>query len=273
VVKQGTKNKSGTVATPRFLGVGGQDLLILDSKNVLWRWRPANDAGKGTLTKVTLFGSASLGDDIMGINTFLRPGTRGLYNLYVVDPSEQQIRAYSPAADGSGFPDKATAWLATARSVAEMTSTFVDGDLFAADGGALVRFVGGKNEGWTAKAPKDNLLRPAPSYSILAAGPARREGQIYGFDKPNRRVVALNKVDGKFVAQYRLAGAAPDWDDLRAMYIIAGVDTEPSTLVWMSRDGVHQAILVAVPDIAPVVNPSTSPGPSGAEATPKPTTN
>jgi hypothetical protein len=272
VVKQGTKNKSGTVANPRYLGVGGQDLLILDAKNVLWRWRPSNDAGKGTLTKVTLEGAASLGDDIMGINTFLRPGTRGLYNLYIVDPSEQQIRAYSPAADGSGFPAKATSWLATARSVAEMTSTFVDGDLFAADAGALVRFVGGKNEGWTAKAPKDSLLRSAPNYSIVAAGPARREGQIYGFDKANRRVVALTKIDGKYVAQYRLPGAAADWDDLRAMYIIPGVDPEPSTLVWMSRDGVHQAILVAVPDVGPGASPSTSPGPSGqVSAAPQPT--
>ena len=173
VVKPGTKNKSGTVATPRYLGVGGQDLLILDSKNVLWRWRPADDDGKGTLTKVRLEGSASLGDDIMGINTFLRPGTRGLYNLYIVDPSEQQIRAYSPAADGSGFPAKPTAWLATARSVVEMTSTYVDGDLFAADAGALVRFVGGKDEGWTAKAPKDTLLRPAPSYSVVAGRPGQ----------------------------------------------------------------------------------------------------
>ena len=153
-----------------------------------------------------------------------------------------------------------------------MTSTFVDGDLFAADAGALVRFVGGKNEGWTAKAPKDNLLRPAPNYSLIAAGPARREGQIYGFDKANERVVALTKIDGKYVAQYRLAGGAPDWSDLRAMYIIPGVDTEPSTLVWLSRDGVHQAILVAVPDSGPAASPSTSPGPSGpAEATPKPT--
>ena len=59
-----------------------------------------------------------------------------------------------------------------------MTSTFVDGDLFAADTGALVRFVGGKNEGWTAKAPKDSLLRSAPSYSIIAAGPARREADL-----------------------------------------------------------------------------------------------
>ena len=271
VVKQGTKNKSGTVANPRYLGVGGQDLLILDSKNVLWRWRPSNDAGKGTLTKVTLQGSASLGDDIMGINTFLRPGTRGLYNLYIVDPSEQQIRAYSPAADGSGFPDKATQWLATARDVSAMTSTFVDGDLFAADAGALVRFVGGKNEGWTAKAPKDSLLRAAPAYSIIAAGPARREGQIFALDKPNRRVIALTKVDGKYIAQYRLAGNAPDWDDMRAMYIIPGVDPEPSTLVWMSRDGVHQAILVAVPDVGPVVVPSPSAGASGeVTATPAP---
>ncbi len=273
VVKQGTKNKSGTVATPRYLGVGGQDLLILDTKNLLWRWRPSNDAGMGTLTKVRLEGSASLGDDIMGINTFLRPGTRGLYNLYIVDPSEQQIRAYSPAADGSGFPAQGrTSWLATARDVAAMTSTFVDGDLFAADNGALVRFVGGKNEGWTAKAPKDGLLRPAPKYSIIAAGPARREGQIYAFDKANRRIVAVAKVDGKYVAQYRLAGAAPDWDDMRAMYIVAGADTGPSTLVWMSRDGVHQAILVAVPEAASGARPSTSPGPSGpGEATPKPT--
>ena len=271
VVKQGTKNKSGTVANPRYLGVGGQDLLILDAKNVLWRWRPSNDAGKGTLTKVTLQGSASLGDDIMGINTFLRPGTRGLYNLYIVDPSEQQIRAYSPAADGSGFPAKATQWLATARDVSAMTSTFVDGDLFAADAGALVRFVGGKNEGWTAKAPKDSLLRAAPAYSIIAAGPARREGQIFAFDKPNRRVIALAKVDGKYIAQYRLAGNAPDWDDMRAMYIIPGVDPEPSTLVWMSRDGVHQAILVAVPDVGPVVVPSPSAGASGeVTATPAP---
>ena len=161
------------------------------------------------MTKVTLQGSASLGDDIMGINTFLRPGTRGLYNLYIVDPSEQQIRAYSPAADGSGFPAKATQWLATARDVSAMTSTFVDGDLFATDAGALVRFVGGKNEGWTAKAPKDSLLRSAPKYSLIAAGPARREGAIYGYDQPNKRIVAVNKIDGKYVAQYRLAGDAP----------------------------------------------------------------
>jgi len=274
VAKSGTKTKAGTVATPRFLGVGGQDLLILDSKNVLWRWRPADDTGKGTLTKPTLEGGASLGDDIVGMNTFLRPGTRGLYNLYIVDPSEQQIRAYSPAADGGGFPNKPTDWLATARDVSKMTSTYVDGDLFAADGGSLVRFVGGKDEGWDAKDPKDTLLRPAPSYSIVAAGSARREGAIFGFDLPNQRVIALSKVDGSYQAQYRLAGGARDWSDLRAMYVIPGSGDGPATLVWMSSTGVNQAILTAVPDSTPTGSPGPSASPAAstpAKTTPKPT--
>ena len=278
VVKAGQKNKSGTVATPRYLAVGGQDLLILDTKNVLWRWRPADDSGKGTLTKVTLQGSASLGDDVLGIDTFLRPGTRGLYNLYIVDPSEQQIRAYSPAADGSGFPNKSTSWLATARDVSKMVSTYVDGDLFAADAGSLVRFVGGKSEGWTAKDPKDLLVRPAPKYSIVAAGTDRRDGQVYAFDGPNARVIALNKSDGKFVAQYRLAGGAKDWTDMRSMYIIAGPEGQPATLVWMSSDGIGQAILVAVPESGAQSSPSAAPSPSTAtpsnapaKAAPKPT--
>ena len=211
--KNGTKTKGGTVATPRFLGVGGQDLLILDSKNVLWRWRPADDTGKGTLTKVTLQGSASLGDDIIGINTFLRPGTRGLYNLYVVDPSEQQIRAYSPAADGSGFPAKPTAWLATARDVSKMTSTYVDGDIFVADGGAMLRFVGGKSDGWDAKEPKDTVLRPAPE--LLARGVRRRPGARATSTASTSRTPGSSpspRSDGTYHGQYRLAGGAHGLD-------------------------------------------------------------
>jgi len=275
VAKNGTKNKSGTVANPRYLAVGGQDLLILDSKNILWRWRPADGKGKGTLTKVTLEGSASLGDDVVGINTFLRPGTRGLYNLYIVDPSESQIRAYPPAADGSGFPAKPSQWLATARDVSAITSTYVDGDMFVADGGELLRFVGGKAEGWDAKDPKDGDLRPAPKYSLLASGTARREGEIYGFDKPNARVIALSKVDGSFRAQYRVAGGRKDWTDLRAMYVVPGTEDQPPTLVYMSGNTVSQATLVAVPDAAPGASPGTSATPSGSAAptdpTPKPT--
>ena len=271
VVKNGTKNKAGTVANPRFLAVGGQDLLILDAKNTLWRWRPADDKGKGTLTRVTLEGSASLGDDVIGLNPFLRPGTRGLYNLYIVDPSEQQIRAYPPAADGSGFPAKPTPWLATARDVSQMAATFVDGDIFVTDAGKLLRFVGGKSEGWDAKDPKDDALRPKPVYSLLASGTARREGEIYAFDKPNGRVIALSKVDGSFKAQYRLAGGQKDWSDLRAMYVINGAEGQPPTLVWMDRDGVNQSILTPVSDASPTASPSQSAAPSQSAPPPKAT--
>ena len=264
VARVGMKQGGATFSNARYLGVGGPDLLILDAKNVLWRWRPADSEGKGTLTRVKVQGSTSWGDDIKGFNTFLRDESRGLYNLYVIDPSEQQIRAYSPAADGSGFPAAPTAWLATARDVSGMSSTYVDGDFFAADGGAIVRFVGGKDDGWNPGAPEDTLLRPAPTFSIVSAASDRRTGRIFAFDRPNTRVVALDKKDGTYLAQYRLAGGVKDWSDLRGMYIIAGIEDAPATMVWLSKDGVHQAVLEAVPDVPPKATPSAEPSGSGA---------
>jgi hypothetical protein len=148
----------------------------------------------------------------------------------------------------------------------------VDGDIFAADVGPHpVRR--GKDEGWNAKDPKDTLLRPPPAYSIVAAGSARREGEIYGYDQPNARIVALAKADGAYRAQYRLAGGLPDWSDLRAMYIVPGTGEQPATLVWLSRDGINQATLAAVPDVAPSPSASPLPSPSASPATvtPKPT--
>jgi hypothetical protein len=151
----------------------------------------------------------------------------------------------------------------------------VDGDLFATDAGSMIRFVGGNSEGWDAKAPKDTLLRAAPVYSIVSAGSARREGDIFGYDKPNARVIALSKTDGTYQNQYRLAGGATGWSDLRGMYIIPGSGDGPSTLVWLSSNGVNQSILVAVPDTVPSASPSASPSlapsASPAKATPKPT--
>ena len=106
----------------------------------------------------------------------------------------------------------------------------------------------------------------------MASGTARREGDIYGFDRPNARVVALGKSDGTYHGQYRLAGEAPDWTDLRAMYVVPGAEGQPATLVWMSEDGVNQAILVAVPEPRRR-RPARPSSPSGApaKASPKPT--
>jgi hypothetical protein len=268
VARVGMEQGGATFSNARYLAVGGPDLLILDAKNVLWRWRPADDEGNGTLTRVRVEGSTSWGDDITGFNTFLRDASRGLYNLYVTDPSEQQIRAYSPAADGSGFPAAPTAWLATARDLTRMGSTYVDGDFFAIDGGTVVRFVSGRDDGWNPGAPADLLLRPAPAYTLVAGAGERRVGNVYAFDKPNERVVALDKTDGSFRGQYRLAGGADDWSDLRSMYVIAGIEEAPPTLVWLSENAIHQAVLEGVPDVAPEPTPSADPSEEAPSAEP-----
>jgi hypothetical protein len=270
VARSGQKAGGTTVATPRLLAVGGPDLLILDSKNVLWRWRPSNSSGKGTLTKIKVNGSASWGDDVSGIGTYLKDENRGLYNLYVIDPSEQQIRAYSPAFDGSGFPAASSGWLATARSVDGMSSLYIDGDLFVTEDGTLERFASGKNDGWKPDAPDDTLLRPDPEFSIVAGGTDRRTGVVYVYDKANERVIAIDKANGDYKGQFRLAGSQPGWDDLRAMAVTAGIDDAPDTLTWLSKDGVQQAALEAVPDVVPVATPIPSPSAAPAK-TPKPT--
>jgi len=271
VLRAGKKAGGTTIATPRFLAVGGRDLLILDAKNVLWRWRPSNDAGKGTLGKVTVNGARSWGDDVTAMGTFLRDRERGLYNLYVVDPSEQQIRAYSPAADGGGFPAKSTGWLDTARPVDKISALYIDGDVFMADDGALRRYTSGKGDGWDADEPEDELLRPSPAYGLLAGVDESRKGLVYAYDRPNARVVAYDKASGDFVNQYRLAGGDAAWEDLRGFYVLPGVDENPSMMVWLSPTGVHQVILREVPDVVPSPSPAASGSPAGSgETSPAP---
>ncbi len=260
VVRAGRKAAGTTVAEPKFLAVGGRDLLILDSKNVLWRWRAADDAGKGTLTKVTVNGATQWGDDISAIGTFLRDPQRNLYNLYVVDPSEQQIRAYPPASDGGGFPAKPTGWLATARAVDQMSSMYIDGDVFITEGGTLERFTRGKSDGWEPGSPEDDLLRPASDLVLVSGSGDQRAGLVYAFDRKNDRVLAFDKSSGDYAAQYRLAGGRPDWDDLRGMYVIPGVGEAPATLVWLGAGNIGQAVLEPVSDDS-----------EGANATPRPT--
>jgi hypothetical protein len=251
-------------ATPQFLAVGGRDLLILDAKNQLWRWRASNDAGRGTTNRVTVNGASQWGDDILAIGTYMRNPSQNLYNLYVVDPSEQQIRAYPPASDGGGFPAKSSAWLATARDVANMSSLYIDGDIYITENGILDRYTSGKSDGWEAGEPGDELLRPTSATQLVAGAGGRNEGRIYSYDKRNARILAFDKRSGDFVQQYRLA-EGDGWKDIRAMYVVPGVEDAPDTLVWLSANAVNQATLEAAPEPEP--SASGSPGASASPST------
>jgi hypothetical protein len=259
VFRAGNKAAGATEAAPHLLGIGGRDLLMVDAKNVVWRWRPANASGKGTINRVRVNGAAEWGNDVSAIGTFIRDSEANLYNLYVVDPSAQQILAYSPAADGSGFPTSPTPRLSAPRDVSHINDMYIDGDIWVADAGQILRLVGGKAEGWEAAAPGDETLRGDPAYSLLASGSPRREGTIYGYDAPNQRVVALSKVNGTYLQQYRLAGGDQGWIDLRGWYVEPGVAGEPDALVWIGKDGVHRAILQAT-----ATAPEGSGGPAGS---------
>ncbi|MDQ3127296.1 MAG: hypothetical protein M3Q66_02400, partial [Chloroflexota bacterium] len=193
---------------------------------------------------------------------------QGLYSLYVVDPSEENILAYSPASDGSGFPSNPQKRLAVGRDMSKVTDLLIDGDIFVVDGGQLVRFVGGKSEGWSATpagatnfSPEgDVLLRPTASYQLIATGTDKRIGLLYAWDPESSRIVGIDKAKGTFVEQYRLVGGNPAWADIRGMYVIPAPEPgAPATLVWATKDAVMSAVLEAVPDV-----PSGSPRPSGS---------
>ncbi len=259
IFREGNKAAGATEGAPKLLAVGGRDLLMVDSKNVLWRWRPADTKGKGTITRVRVSGASEWGNDILAIGTFIRNAEANLYNFYVVDPSEQQVLRYSPAADGSGFPNQPNKYLSSARDVGKITSMYIDGDVWLADDGQVLRVVGGNSAGWTAAAMRDVILRGTVQYRYLASGSDRRAGTIYAFDAANDRVVALSKVNGSFVAQYRLGGGASGWSDLRGWYVEPGVDQEPDVLVWISATGVHRVLLQPTGGI-----PGASPAPSAS---------
>jgi hypothetical protein len=123
----------------------------------------------------------------------------------------------------------------------------------------MLRVVFGNSAGWDAAPPGDAILRDAPTYAYIASGAARRTGTIYGFDTGNDRVIGVSKVNGAFVAQYRLAAGATGWGDLRGWYVEPGLEQEPDTLVWISATGLHRVLLQRT---------GATPSPSGSGALP-----
>jgi hypothetical protein len=177
------------------------------------------------------------------------------------------VWAYAPTADGASYPGAADDWLKAPRDVAAVSDMAIDGDLFLADGGELVRFTSGAETDWEPEPPGDELLREAPAYRLMATASGRREGRLYAFDAANDRVVALEKSDGAYVEQYRTATGGPSFADLRGMFVRPGIEDGPATLWWIDRTGIHESILEAGlhgPDASPSPSPEASASPSAA---------
>ena len=265
VVRSGATAAGTTVGDPKLLATGGPDVVVLDSRNALWRWRPADAKGKGTLARMRVAESATWGADILAVGTYVRNADDGLYNLYVLDPSEQQILRYSPAQDGSGYPAPASGYLTTPQDVSGVTSMYIDGEVYLADGGIVERFVAGRSGSWSPQAPPDDLLRPAPAYRLITSPGARGEGTMYAFDPGTDRIIAFDKASGKYQAQFRIAGQGKDWADIRAFFVVNRASGQAPILYWIDAQRVGVATLqdISTPPTPPPAA-SGSPGASPA---------
>jgi hypothetical protein len=255
------------VGVPRYLAVGGPDLLMLDDANILWRWRPADNTGKGTLRRLPVQESATWGNDIMAIGTFVANFNAALYNLYVLAPSEQQILRYTMLADGSSYPAAATGYLSTPQDVSKVTSMYIDGEVYLADGGLIERFVSGRSGNWALASPGDDALRPTRRYTLIDSPDPRRVGTLYVFDAANARVLAFDKLTGAYLAQYRPAAGSPAWTDLRAFYVAPRSPGQAPAIFWIDGTTLGTAILQPVGGSGPDASPGASPIP-GASAGP-----
>jgi hypothetical protein len=275
ILTSGDKAQGGRVADPAFIATGGPDVLVLDAKNQLWRWRPAGNKGKGTLVKVDVAGASSWGNDVRAIDTFVANFDAAFYKLYVVDESEQNIMVLEPANDGSGYPVKPSGRLPTNRPVDGITDLLLDGDIYVAENGAVARVIPANS--WDAEMPKDTQVRPESFLTLLASPDrpgnesSRRAGPIYAYDRVNARLIAFDKATGDYVSQFRLVGDDPAWEDLQGMVIMPGADAEAPALMWWINDtGLHTTTLVEADAPTPTAAPAASPT-AEPTATPKPT--
>lgn len=253
VIQTGSGSGQG-IAQPRLLSRGGPDLLILDVRGSLWRWRPSDTQGGGTLGDVRVAGDQTWGTDVVDLETFVINPDEGLYRLYVPYPQEQQILRYEPTADGSGFSAPAPYFVGSTEPVASFRQLMIDGDVYALTEPALKRYFNGRDSGFSLdRAPDDKNVRPGHLYELLDATGTKGSGQLFVWDKQWARILVYDKVEGTYVEQYIAAPGAPPLSDVRGMYIIDRGVTQPPILVWARADGLYQAALVeaAVPTASP----------------------
>ena len=227
-----------------LITASGPDLVVFDASSNLWRWRPSDGAGKGTLVKLRVRDGELWGSDVKAIVGFAAdPGT-GLYRLYVVDPSARQILRYQPAPDGTGYPAAPTAYLINPMSLGTMTGIAIDGDVYMTSGGALRRYSGGAPDEWAPAEIGDELLRPLLTPTVVMSAGASRTGIIYVWDNSARRVIAYSKASsGAMLAQYVIGDQADQIGEILGGYILPASDGGAPTFVWAEAGRVRSAVL------------------------------
>lgn len=227
-----------------LLAATGPDLVVFDASSNLWRWRPADGSGKGTLVKLRVRDGELWGSDVKAIVGFAADTGTGLYRLYVADPSARQILRYQPAPDGTGYPATPTAYLIKSMSLETMTGIAIDGDVYMTSDGVLRRYSGGAQDDWTPADIGDQILRPALTPTLVVSAGASRTGVIYVWDSSAHRVIAYSKSSsGALLAQYVISDGGDAIGEIRGGYILPAADGGAPTFVWAEAGRIRSAVL------------------------------
>jgi hypothetical protein len=255
------------IGTPRLLAHGGPDLLILDEQGALWRWRPSDTEGGGTLGPIRVAGEQVWNESVVDIETFVINPDLGFYRIYIPYPQTGQILRYDPTADGSGFSAPAPYFVSESVDVSGFRQLYIDGDVYAVESANLEQYFNGRVTSFSLDPPPDDDdLRPGHDYAALGATGTRGAGDLFVWDQMWSRILVYDKAEGAYAEQFIAAPNAPALTDIRGMYIIDQGEVVSPILVWALADGIYQVILE--PTREPV--PSTSPTP-GASVTPSTT--
>ena len=284
IIKTGDGRGEG-IATPRLLRAQGtgqsDDLLVVDARGDLWRWRQYDDKTNGNLATKRIPGQQVWGSDVLDISTLTVSALRGTYNLYVLDPSLDQILKYSPTLDGNQFSSAVDNYLSTAdESVADYLRLYVDSYVYTLTASNVVKHSSGRPQSYSlATPPDDGDLRPGHTYRLIDGTGLPASGRLYVYDEKWDRILVFLKSDGSYVEQWSTKGAGlPSMADIRGMFV-----TQPATqrgqsqapgarVTWATPDGIFKSTLAAATVAAPAASPA--PGASDAPAltrTPKPT--
>jgi hypothetical protein len=271
IVQAGEGTGQG-IGAPRLLARGGPDLLIVDARGALWRWRHSDALGGGTLgPEVRVAGEQVWGESVVDFETFLINPDQGLYRLYVPFPPTSQILRYDPTADGGGFSAPAPYFVSEGENVAAFRQLYIDGDVYAVTGDDLVRYFNGRRTAFSLSPPPDaEDLREGRDYRLMDATGTRGVGSLFIWDQRWSRVLVYDKTEGGYIEQFVAAEGTPPFSDMAGMYIIDRGEAQPPSLIWARPDGLYRVVLAetAEPTPSPSPGPTATPTPAGPTATP-----
>jgi len=243
------------IGKPQLLATGAQDVLVLDDSNSLWRWRPVDSLGRGSLGRINIPDNTSWGNGTRAVGTFVVNPALGQYNLYIVVPSMNQILKYPPAADGSSYPTRGRSnYLFAPQDVSKVDDIYVDGKVYLANGGKITKYqLGQVVADWSPAAPGGQT----PYYTCLTAdNPGQDQGTLYAYDRANSRVVAFSKQSGALLAQYGQPAGSTSLSGLTGMFVTAGAAGSAPMLYWTVGGVLMSAALS--PTATPAATPTSA---------------